>query len=193
MWCATLRCLYILCSWLFHGSEVQQGCRNNHARHQLCWSDTNPWVAPSGLLQTTIGWYIPFEEEPSLDADKLKAEKKPNEDEMNRQEEARKPHEEEERKCKEEELKEAEAKQEALRHEAAKRLSEEPPETCQEPVSTLRFRCPDREILTRRFFADQPLTVAFEFLTSKGHQTPCSCKVLIQYPRRSGLTTVPSH
>ena len=128
----------------------------------------------------------------SLAADKLKAEKKRQEEEMKHQEEERKQHEEEERKRKEEEQKEAEEKQEALRQEAAKRVAEEPPATCQEPVSTLRFRCPDGEILTRRFLADQPLTVVFEFLTSKGYQTPGSYKVLIQYPRRSDLTTVNS-
>ena len=112
---------------------------------------------------------------------KLKLDKKQQEEEKIRQEEERKKRKEEER----------EAKEKALCQDMAKRLAEEPPKSCQEPVSTFRFRFPDGKTLTRRFLADQPLTAVFNFVTAQGYLTPGSCRVLTLYPR-TDLTTVDS-
>ena len=110
-------------------------------------------------------------------------------EEKKRQEKERKQREEEERKYKQEQK---EAKEKALCQDMAKTLAEEPPKSCQEPVSTLRFRFPDGKTLTRRFLADQPLTDVFDFVTSQGYLTPGSCRVHTSYPR-TDLTTVDSN
>ena len=91
---------------------------------------------------------------------KLKLDIKQQEDEKKRQEEERKHHEDEERKHKEAQK---EATQKALCQYMAQGLAEEPPKSCQEPVSTFRFRFPDGKTLTHRFLADQPHTAVFDF------------------------------
>jgi len=71
----------------------------------------------------------------------------------------------------------------ALQQSMADLLPTEPDATCPEPVTLIRFRCPDGKVLTRRFLATDPLRVLLTYLGAEGYQVN-SYKVLTTYPRR---------
>ena len=56
-----------------------------------------------------------------------------------------------------------------MREEHSRNVPDEPSLDTTEQVSTIRIRCPDGKMLTRRFLANQPLQVLFSFLTSQGY------------------------
>ena len=62
-------------------------------------------------------------------------------------------------------------------------LPTEPDASCSEPVTLIRFRCPDGKVLTRRFLATDPLQVLLTYIGAAGYQRN-SYKVLTTYPRR---------
>ena len=62
-------------------------------------------------------------------------------------------------------------------------LTVEPPEDCQEPVATIRFRLPTGEMLTRRFIATNPMGMVIMFLGTKGYHTE-DYKILTTYPKK---------
>ena len=114
--------------------------------------------------------------EASLAADKLKAQIKKKEQEQRQREE-------EEQKKKEEEAKLAEEKRLAECRSAAAILSDEPPLSCQEPIATIRFRCPGSGLLNRRFLLDDPLKMIFLYVTSQGYCAPEGHKILTAFPK----------
>ena len=77
----------------------------------------------------------------------------------------------------------------AIRQSVADQLPDEPPPGCTEPVSTIRIRCPEGVVLTRRFLAQHPLQVLLNFVTSKGFHME-EYKVITTFPRRDVSTGI---
>ena len=65
----------------------------------------------------------------------------------------------------------------------ANKLPDEPPKDCSEKITTIRFRCPEGRVITRRFLAQHPLQVLLNFVLSEGYHLE-DYKVLSTFPRR---------
>ena len=69
-------------------------------------------------------------------------------------------------------------------------LPPEPDTGCPEPVTLIRFRCPDGKTFSRRFLASDQLRVLLTYLGSNGYKLN-NYKVLTTYPRRD--VSIPVH
>ncbi|XP_046327782.1 FAS-associated factor 1-like [Haliotis rufescens] len=75
------------------------------------------------------------------------------------------------------------AVKEAIQASLLKSLPDEPPTSCKNPVSRIRFRLPTGEVTTRRFLATETVQTLLHYLTTKGFHTE-EYKVLSTFPRR---------
>ena len=71
----------------------------------------------------------------------------------------------------------------AIQESLAKQIPDEPPENSDKPVCKLRIRTPTREIIERRFYANNVLGVVLNYITSKGFHIS-EHKLLTTFPRR---------
>lgn len=62
-------------------------------------------------------------------------------------------------------------------------IPDEPSADCQETMARLRFRCPDGDILTRRFLGSTQLQTLLNYLVTLGYSRE-EYKVLTTFPRR---------
>lgn len=69
-----------------------------------------------------------------------------------------------------------------MRENIAKELPAEPAENIKGVVQ-IRLHLPSGNIVTRRFYGQEPLRYLFQFLTSKGYPTD-EFKVLSRYPQQ---------
>ncbi|BFZ17016.1 hypothetical protein BsWGS_20055 [Bradybaena similaris] len=118
--------------------------------------------------------------EESLAADRKKAEAQKLEDDKRREEMERLI--EEQRKV-ENQKQEEKLIKEAISKSIATTVPDEPPEDSTARISSLRFRVPKGETITRRFLAENTLGNVLNFLTSQGYHTE-DYKVLTTFPRR---------
>ncbi|XP_071846611.1 FAS-associated factor 1-like [Apostichopus japonicus] len=78
--------------------------------------------------------------------------------------------------------------EEAIRRSLEEQLTDEPPEDCSEPMTTLRMRLPNGETLIRRFLANERMQMVLNFLGSQGFNSE-NHKVLTTWPKKD-LTTI---
>jgi hypothetical protein len=75
------------------------------------------------------------------------------------------------------------ARKEAYRKKVEASLPSEPPLSQGDGIAKIRFRLPNGESIERRFQANTPLKVLFDFLTVKGYPRD-EYKVISSWPRR---------
>ncbi|KAH3697404.1 FAS-associated factor 1-like [Dreissena polymorpha] len=116
----------------------------------------------------------------SLEADRKKQEARV-EEERRQAEQERKERVKQEQEARR--VREEEEKKKRIEEQLAQQVPDEPPEGCTEVTCTLRIRCPDREMLLRRFYGRNKLRAVMNFITSKGFHLS-DYKLLTTFPRR---------
>ena len=71
----------------------------------------------------------------------------------------------------------------AIQESLARQIPDEPPETSDKPQCKLRIRTPSREMIERRFYANNRLSDVLNYITSKGFHIS-EHKLLTTFPRR---------
>ena len=79
----------------------------------------------------------------------------------------------------------------AIRASVADTIPPEPPSDTSELVARLRFRCPNGEMINRRFLGSTPLNILLNYLVTQGYNTQ-EYKVLTTFPRRDVSIIAPS-
>ncbi|XP_077981090.1 FAS-associated factor 1-like [Glandiceps talaboti] len=116
----------------------------------------------------------------SLAIDSAKEEKRKAEEEQQRMKELV---EREQKEREDREKQEVEEQKEAIRLSLEEQLPDEPPDTCTEPITTIRVKLPNGENVTRKFLAQHPLQILLNYVASKGYQAE-EYKVLTNWPKR---------